>query len=114
MVEFSKRDRLKLLAGAGASLLTSCGGGSGADVPAQTGTVTPPAMPLTPTQPVTSAAPAILRDVFQNNFTMGVALSSGQTDDLNSQSRRIALEQFNGVTPEFEMQPSFLAPEENA
>jgi len=43
---------------------------------------------------------------------MGVALSSPQTDDLNGLSRQIALSQFNGATVEFEMQPSFLSPEE--
>jgi endo-1,4-beta-xylanase len=53
-----------------------------------------------------------LRERFEDNFTIGVALSSPQSDDLNSESRRIALEQFNGITPEFEMQPTFLSPEE--
>ena len=71
-------------------------------------------MPETPPPPpvTTSQAPTILSDTFRDNFTMGVALSSPQSDDFNSQSRRIALEHFNGVTPEFELQPSFVAQEE--
>ena len=120
MGEFTKRDRLKLLAGASAALLSACGGAGGGNVPPVVVAAPPPpppAVPLAPPPPppppVTSGSTgAILRDTFQDNFTMGVALSSGQSDNLNSESRRITLEQFNGVTPEFEMQPSFLAPEE--
>lgn len=117
MVEFTARDRLKLLAGAGTALLSACGGGgSTPPTPADmTDSPPPPApMPETPPPPpvTTSQAPTILSDTFRDNFTMGVALSSPQSDDFNSQSRRIALEHFNGVTPEFELQPSFVAPEE--
>ena len=119
MVEFSKRDRLKLLGGAGAALLTGCGGSGGdsgsdtsseASLPTDTGPTLPPAD--LPPADIPLPASSILSERFQNNFTVGVALSSGQTDDLNSQSRAIALEQFNGVTPEFEMQPTFLSSEE--
>ena len=117
MVEFTARDRLKLLAGAGTALLSACGGG-GSTPPTPADMIDspppPPPMPETPAPPpvTTSQAPTILSDTFRDNFTMGVALSSPQSDDFNSQSRRIALEHFNGVTPEFELQPSFVAPEE--
>ena len=117
MVEFTARDRLKLLAGAGTALLSACGGG-GSTPPTPADMIVspppPPPMPETPPPPpvTTSQAPTILSDTFRDNFTMGVALSSPQSDDFNSQSRRIALEHFNGVTPEFELQPSFVAPEE--
>ena len=117
MVEFTARDRLKLLAGAGTALLSACGGGgSTPPTPADMIDSPPPPAPMPeapPPPPVTtSQAPTILSDTFRDNFTMGVALSSPQSDDFNSQSRRIALEHFNGVTPEFELQPSFVAPEE--
>jgi len=122
MVEFTARERLKLLAGAGTALLSACGGGGSAPTPADmilgsssTGSVTPPPVPPPPPPPppvTTSQSPSTLRDTFQDNFTMGVALSSPQSDDINSQSRRIVLEQFNGITPEFELQPSFVSPEE--
>ncbi|MEP6341956.1 MAG: endo-1,4-beta-xylanase [Maricaulaceae bacterium] len=111
MVEFTARDRLKLLAGAGASLLSACGGGGNVTTSSPAAnTPPPPSVPLPPPPPVTSGA--TLSETFENNFTVGVALSSPQSDELDGQSRRIALEQFNGVTPEFEMQPSFLSPEE--
>ena len=117
MVEFTARDRLKLLAGAGTALLSACGGGgSTPPTPADMINSPPPPAPIPETPPpppvTTSQAPTILSDTFRDNFTMGVALSSPQSDDFNSQSRRIALEHFNGVTPEFELQPSFVAPEE--
>ena len=117
MVEFTARDRLKLLAGAGTALLSACGGGgSTPPTPADMINSPPPPAPMPETPPpppvTTSQAPTILSDTFRDNFTMGVALSSPQSDDFNSQSRRIALEHFNGVTPEFELQPSFVAPEE--
>ena len=109
MVEFTARDRLKLLTGAGVSLLSACGGGGGA-APTPTFEVAappPPPMPDLPEPPAT-----VLSSVFQDNFTVGVALSSPQTDELNSISRTLTLDHFNGVTPEFEMQPSFLSPQE--
>jgi len=117
MVEFTARDRLKLLAGAGTALLSACGGGgSTPPTPADMIDSPPPPAPMPETPPpppaTTSQAPTILSDTFRDNFTMGVALSSPQSDDFNSQSRRIALEHFNGVTPEFELQPSFVAQEE--
>ena len=117
MVEFTARDRLKLLAGAGTALVSACGGGgSTPPTPADMIDSPPPPAPMPETPPpppvTTSQAPTILSDTFRDNFTMGVALSSPQSDDFNSQSRRIALEHFNGVTPEFELQPSFVAPEE--
>ena len=117
MVEFTARDRLKLLAGAGTVLLSACGGGgSTPPTPADMIDSPPPPAPMPETPPpppvTTSQAPTILSNTFQDNFTMGVALSSPQSDDINSMSRSITLEHFNGVTPEFELQPSFISPEE--
>ena len=114
MVEFTARDRLKLLAGAGTALLSACGGGgSTPPTPADMIDSPPPPAPMPETPPPppvpTSQATAILSDTFRDNFAMGVALSSPQSDDFNSQSRRIALEHFNGVTTEFDLQPSFVA-----
>jgi len=122
MVEFTARDRLKLLAGASSLVLSACGGGGGSDAPALPTTVsappppapipTPTPAPVTPPAPVSGApSPGVLRDTFSNNFNMGVAFSSPQIDD-GGPSLDLTLSQFNAMTPEFELQPSFIAPEE--
>lgn len=111
MAKYTKRDSLKLLAGAGAVLLSGCGG-SGSTAPSSMA-IAPPSPPPPPPPPVTtSSTDTVLSETFRDNFTIGVAFSSGQSDGLTFPSRRIALEQFNSITPEFEMQPSFIAPTE--
>jgi len=122
MVDFTARDRLKLLAGASALGLSACGGGGGnssAPVftpPTPVPAPPPPApTPPTPTPPPptapSGATEGLLRDTFSNNFDIGVSLSSGQTDT-PTESSMIALSQFNAMTPEFEMQMNFIAPQE--
>ena len=67
MVEFTARDRLKLLAGAGTALLSACGGGgSTPPTPADMIDSPPPPAPMPETPPPppvpTSQAPTILSD----------------------------------------------------
>ena len=67
MVEFTARDRLKLLAGAGTALLSACGGGgSTPPTPADMINSPPPPAPMPETPPpppvTTSQAPTILSD----------------------------------------------------
>ncbi len=120
MVEFTARDRLKLLAGAGSLALSACGGGSGSSAPPVVATrppapppPPPPPAPPPPPPPTTSTTPPVglLRDTFRNNFDVGVALSSQQTNP-GELSGEIALAQFNAMTPEFELQMNFIAPQE--
>jgi len=72
---------------------------------------TPEPDPAPPTSPASAPVEGLLRDTYRNNFNVGVALSSGQTNPLG-QSGEIALSQFNAMTPEFELQMNFIAPEE--
>jgi len=109
MVEFSARDRLKLLGGGGASLmLAGCGGGSAP-------TVTPPVAIVPPTPPVTpptSSSPlaeGFLRDHFRNNFEMGAAINANQIR-ANDTSIAIAQAQLNTITPEYELKLDNLSP----
>lgn len=112
MLKFTARDRLKLLAGGGASLLLAgCGGGSESAVPPVT--IAPPP---TPTPPITPAptgtlADGLLRDSFSSDFKMGSALSSYQLDGDNV-SASLTQAQFNSVTPQFQLKPDVLAPTE--
>ena len=112
MVDFSARDRLKLLGGGAASLiLAGCGGGSPLPVPPPIGTVPPPP-PVTPPAPPTSSSPlaeGFLRDHFRNNFEMGAAINSNQIRE-NNPSIPIAQAQFNSITPEYELKLDNLSP----
>lgn len=122
MIEFTARDRLKLLSGASALLLSACGGGSGNSAPAVS--TSPASTPLPPPAPPAPPAPTppppaapigfvdgLLRDNFRPNFKMGVALSSSQSDVMDP-SAVLAQAQFNSITPEFELKADIIAPEE--
>lgn len=116
MVDITARQRLKLLAGAAALITSACGGSSsGAPVTASGGAPTPTPTP-TPTPPSTpptgfTLTDGLLRDSFRNNFTVGTAVTANQinADDL---SIRVARDQFNIVTPEYELKPDQIAPTE--
>lgn len=126
-MKFTARDRLKLITGAGALILPACGGGgSASSFSAVTPSVTPAIAPPAPTPapepeptpapepvPAVSSAPVegLLRDTFRNNFEMGVAMTSFQAQEMGLSSR-VALSQFNAMTPEFEMQMQVIAPQE--
>jgi len=108
MVDFTARQRLKLLAGAAALMAGGCGGSS-STAPVTFGNPTTEIPPTTPTGFTLSEGQ--FRDTFRNNFTVGTALTAIQidADDLSAQ---IAREQFNVVTPEYELKPDQIAPTE--
>jgi len=123
MVEFTARDRLKLLAGASAYFLSACGGGGGNSSPTSgsvlglspTSMADPAPMPApAPTPPPSADGTLIdgfLRDTFQNNFKIGTALTDNQVRD-NDLSADIAQAQFNTITPEYELKADQIAPVE--
>ncbi len=121
MVEFTARDRLKLLMGASA-LMASCGGGKSTSLSSAVGTsssaTSPPPPPPPPPPPQTGpSGPAgpvtvgLLRDTFRNNFAIGAAMNHQHINASNA-SARIAAEQFNSITPEWELKPSVISPRE--
>lgn len=119
MVQFTARDRLKLLMGAGA-LLASCGGGDKSTVFQGTSGGTPPPAPPPPPPPPAPAptgntagpvTTGLLRDTFRNNFVIGAALSHQRVDAMD-QSAQIAMDQFGSITPEWELKPSVISPQE--
>ena len=121
MLEFTARDRLKLLGGASALLLSACGGGSSsgatntmAVIPPPTPTPAPPPPTPTPAPPPPTGGVLIdgaLRDTFTNNFKIGAALSSFQVDR-SEISAELAQSQFNSLTPEFQLKMDVIAPTE--
>jgi len=120
MIEFTARDRLKLLGGAGAFLLSACGGG-GSSSPTQAAVsidVPPPAPAPAPT-PAPMPAPTgtapmvdgLLKTTFDNNFKIGTAMTGNRVTD-GDLSAEIAQAQFNSITPEYELKPDQIAPTE--
>ena len=112
MVDFTARDRLKLLLGGGALLLTACGGGS---EPAASGVFNgkAPADPPPPPPPSSSndnPVAGLLRDTYRSNFKIGTAINHQQID-ANDLSAQIAAKQFNSITPEWELKPSVISPQ---
>lgn len=118
MVEFTARDRLRLLLGGGALMLAACGGGEqssptgafngkppppGGDT--GTGTGTGSGTSTNGDTPVTG----LLRDTYRNNFKIGTAINHQQVDARND-SALIAADQFNSITPEWELKPSVINP----
>jgi len=111
-VEFTARDRLRLLLGAGAAGLAACGGGSDSGFNFGSGESGPPP-PLPPNPPNsgnTGLTTGLLRDSFRNNFSVGTALT-GPSIDANDLSTQIALDQFSSITPEYELKPETIQPE---
>jgi len=110
MVGFTARDRLKLLGGASSFLLTACGGGGGSSASSSAVSTTPPPPPP-PATSTSGIVDGLLRDTFRNNFSIGAALSSPQSDT-NDISAQIAAAQFNVITPEYELKMDQIAPTE--
>lgn len=120
-MEFTARDRLKLLSGMTALLLSACGGGS--DNSSTTsgiglGPTTPTTMTTPPTSPTSpppsgngSIVDGMLSDTFTNNFKIGTAMTDNRVRD-SDLSADIALAQFNSITPEYELKPDQIAPTE--
>jgi len=113
MLKFTARDRLKLLGGASALLLTGCGGSSSAD-PAPIAVTPPPAPPPVPPTPPTSEAgeltDGLFKNTFESDFKIGAAISSYQINgDINGV---LAESQFNSLTPSFQLKANEIAPTE--
>lgn len=125
IMEFTARDRLKLLGGASAFLLSACGGGSSSNSATTAGLGAGPTNPVTPapTAPTTPTTPTppptgnnaltdgFLSDTFRNNFKMGTAMTANRVT-AGDLSANLALAQFNSITPEYELKPDQIAPTE--
>jgi len=111
MVEFTARDRLKLLLGGGALLLGACGGGgSEPAVNVFTGDQKPlPPPPPPPPSGSSTPVSGLLRDTYRNNFKVGAAINHHSVD-ARDDSAKIAADQFNSITPEWELKPAVINP----
>lgn len=113
MVDISARQRLQLLAGGAALALTGCGGGDAA-IPEpiiMAPEASPPPVPTPPPAPVGSLSEGMLRNTFRNNFSIGTSLTANEIN-ANNLSARIAREQFNSITPEYELKADQLTSSE--
>ena len=123
MIEFTARDRLKLLGGASALLLSACGGGNSStsneilslplnSAPAPTVPTAPTPTPLPPSPTGDGMlVDGFLRDSFSNNFKIGTAITANRITE-NDLSAQIAKAQFNSITPEYELKADQIAPVE--
>lgn len=109
-MQFTARDRLRLLAGVAGLTVSGCGGGRAAVTPPVV--VTPPVAP-TPPPAVYSPASGVFRDKFRNKFVVGAAVEPAQVADSQADAD-ILKDQFNAITAENVMKPEALAPTENA
>jgi len=107
---FTARDRLKILAGGTAALVTGCGGGGGSSSPPPL-VVTPPPTP----PPVSVFVPEVgqFKNAFAGNFDIGAAIQGGQISD-DSADSQILKDQFNSISAEFQMKPDIIAPIEGS
>jgi len=107
---FTARDRLKILAGGTAALVTGCGGGGGSSSPPPV-VVTPPPTP----PPVSVFVPEVgqFKNAFAGNFDIGAAIQGGQISD-DSADSQILKDQFNSISAEFQMKPDIIAPTEGS
>jgi len=108
-MQFTARDRLKLLAGVASLTLSGCGGGRAAVAPSFV--VTPPVAP-TPPPAIYTPASGVFRDKFRNKFVVGAAVEPAQIADGQADAD-ILKDQFNAITAENIMKPEALAPTEN-
>jgi endo-1,4-beta-xylanase len=112
-MDISKRDRLRLLAGAGAAYLTGCSGG-GSAVDRLFEPILPVSPPPPPAQPASTAyVPTIgeLRDQYRSSFAVGAAIQPRAVVS-GSDDAKILSEQFSSITAENVMKPASLAPSE--
>lgn len=104
-MEFSKRDRLRLLGGAAALALGACSGGG------SRGRAGP--LPSPPSPPSSAPAPrpsaAVLRDVYAARFPVGAAIRQDQIAAATDE-RALLEAQFSSITAEYEMKPDIIAP----
>lgn len=107
-MEFTARDRLRLLGGAATIALGGCGAGSRVSKPPSG--VTPPLV-SGPTTPEYVPPTGIFRDTFRNKFVVGAAVEPSQIAEGITEGD-ILKDQFNGITAENVMKPQSLAPTE--
>ncbi len=106
-MDFTARDRLKLLGGLSLTALNAaCSGGGSSSTPSPGPIASPPPPPAPP--PVTTAA---LKDVFSNDFVVGAAISADQVA-ASSEDRPLLETHFSSVTAENAMKPQSIAPNE--
>jgi endo-1,4-beta-xylanase len=91
--------------------MASACGGSSRTAPVTPSSNTPPPPVTTPPTSDFTLSEGLLRDSFRNNFSMGTAVTAVQIDS-GDISARLAREQFNVVTPEYELKPDQIAPSE--
>lgn len=113
MLKFTARDRLKLVFGGSAVLLGACGGGSSNSGFEDNALAITPPPPVSPPPPPTGSTmqPGLLKNSFQNNFEIGAAVNNTQLNPAGL-SAEIALDQFNSITPEYELKADIIAPQE--
>lgn len=109
-MEFTARDRLRLLAGGAAMALGGCGGGRSMSVSPTSGPTPPPVSG--PTTPAYAPPVGVFCDSFRNKFVVGAAVAPSQLADGQADAD-ILKDQFNAITAENVMKPQALAPTEN-
>lgn len=110
-MEFTARDRLRLLAGVAGIALGGCGAGRSVSVSPPSG-VTPPLV-VGPTTPAYVPPVGIFRDTFRNKFVVGAAVEPSQIAEGITEGD-ILKDQFNAITAENVMKPQALSPTEGA
>lgn len=108
-MEFTARDRLRLLGGGAVFALGACSGGGKVSVTPDLG-FTPPLAPG-PTTPVYVPPVGAFRDTFRNKFLVGAAVEPSQIQEGITEGE-IVTDQFNSITAENVMKPQALAPTE--
>lgn len=105
-MQFTARDRLRLLLGSGVLLAAGCGGGGGGSGTQPVASPPPPPPPLPPPPP---PPPGALSEVFADVFPVGAAITPQQLSS-DSQDRPIIERHFSSLTAENVMKPSTIAP----
>lgn len=107
-MEFTARDRLRLLAALGAMPLSACAGGGGGSTPAPP--ASPPAPPVSPPPPPPSpSSTATLKQVFATEFEIGAAVQTAQVTG-GTVDQSLAETHFSSFTSEFEMKANIISP----
>lgn len=98
-MEFTARDRLRLLVGGAALTLTACGGGSSSAPPVSSNPPPPP-----PPPPPAGAEPMLqtLKEAWSTNFDIGAAMTAEKLQAGNAEGD-LLLEHFTSITAEYEM-----------
>lgn len=114
MLKFTARHRAKVLGGVAAGLLLSACGGSSTIEPTTPVIIAPPSQPPVASPPTSEGqqlTEGLFRNTFRSDFKIGAAISSYQINnsDLNG---ILAADQFNSITPSFQLKADEIAPTE--